>query len=230
VQAWQDLVKVLTHEIMNSITPVASLAKTAVDLVQDSQDKVNSNSPILSDLTDIEDAVQTVARRSDGLIQFVSSYRKLTKLPQPNKKPVSVQGLIQQSSTLARQSWSSKDIEFTHQVIPSELEVNVDADMVEQLLLNLLQNAEHAVADCEKPQIQIKAQLNPRGHVLIQISDNGNGIPHDIGQKVFVPFFTTKTTGSGVGLALARQIMIAHGGTIKHDNNENKGTRFSLTF
>jgi PAS domain S-box-containing protein len=230
LQAWQDLVKVLTHEIMNSITPVASLAKTAVDLVEDSKTKAQHYPPILADLTDIEDAVQTVARRSDGLIQFVSSYRKLTRLPEPNKAPISVAKLLQQSSLLATQVWKSKGIELTSHVQPSELEVHVDTDMVEQLLINLLQNAEHAVESKPSPQVVINAFLNPRGHVVIQISDNGKGISDDISQKMFVPFYTTKPSGSGVGLALARQIMIAHGGTIKHATNQYGGAEFNLTF
>jgi nitrogen fixation/metabolism regulation signal transduction histidine kinase len=230
LQAWQDLVKVLTHEIMNSITPVASLAKTAVDLVEDSKANVKDYPTILADLEDIEDAVQTVARRSDGLIQFVGSYRKLTRLPSPNKKPISVTKLLQQSYSLATQTWQSKGIEYMSHVKPSELEVNVDSDMLEQLLINLLQNAEHAVEGIDSPIIDVNAYLNPRGHVVIQISDNGHGIPEDVGHKVFVPFYTTKPSGSGVGLALSRQIMIAHGGTIKYVRNQSGGAEFNLTF
>lgn len=230
LKAWQDLVKVLTHEIMNSITPVASLAKTAVDLVEDSKTKAKDYPAIVADLVDIEDAVQTVARRSDGLIQFVSSYRKLTRLPNPNKKTTSVAKLLQQSCALATQAWVTKGIELVSHVEPSELEVNADPDMVEQLLLNLLLNAEQAVENKASPQVVINAFLNPRGHVVIQISDNGSGIPDEISQKIFVPFYTTKPNGSGVGLALARQIMIAHGGTIKYTNNQQGGAEFSLTF
>ena len=108
--------------------------------------------------------------------------------------------------------------------------MHVDTDMVEQLLINLLQNAEHAVESKPSPQVVINAFLNPRGHVVIQISDNGKGISDDISQKMFVPFYTTKPSGSGVGLALARQIMIAHGGTIKYATNQYGGAEFNLTF
>ncbi len=230
LQAWQDLVKVLTHEIMNSITPVASLAKTAAVLIEDGKTKAKDYPPIMSDLDDIEDAVQTVARRSDGLIEFVGSYRKLTRLPTPNKKITSVSQLFQQSCSLATQSWPSKGIELISSIEPSELEVNADSGMIEQLLINLLQNAEHAVEKEGSPKVSINAFLNLRGHVVIQVSDNGIGIAEDVGQQIFVPFYTTKISGSGVGLALARQIMIAHGGTIKYTTNQSGGAEFSLMF
>ena len=204
LHAWQDLVKVLTHEIMNSITPVASLAKTTVDLVADCKQKADAYPELSEDLQDISEAVETVARRSDGLIQFVCSYRQLTQLPSPNKNKVNVE--------------------------PSELEVTVDKDMLEQVFLNLLQNAEHAVENCISPKVSLNAFLNKRGHVVIEVSDNGKGIPDEIGNKIFVPFYTTKQQGSGVGLALTRQIMLAHGGAIKYEVKEAGGTVVRITF
>ncbi|MFQ3191372.1 MAG: two-component system nitrogen regulation sensor histidine kinase NtrY [Paraglaciecola sp.] len=229
LQAWQDLVKVLTHEIMNSITPVASLAKTTVDLVADCKHKANSYPELIEDLQDISEAVETVARRSDGLIQFVSSYRQLTRLPTPNKKKMLVATLFQQSCSLATQQWDKKGIEVQINIEPSELEVTVDKDMLEQVLLNLLQNAEHAVENSSSPKVNLNAFINKRGHVVIEISDNGKGIPDEIGNKIFVPFYTTKQQGSGVGLALTRQIMLAHGGAIKYELKGTGGTVFRMT-
>ncbi|TDF34617.1 PAS domain S-box protein [Alteromonadaceae bacterium M269] len=230
LQAWQDLVKVLTHEIMNSITPVASLAKTASDLVEDSKTKVGEHPQVIEELDDIADAVKTVARRSDGLIHFVNSYRKLTRLPSPNKKVIRVEELLKQSTMLATQDWQAKGIQLNVSVIPNELDISADANMIEQLLINLLQNAEHAVAGNHDAQVELKAYLNPRGHVVVQVSDNGGGIASDVSTKIFVPFFTTKTNGSGVGLALARQIMLAHNGTIKYSDSASGGACFSLRF
>jgi two-component system nitrogen regulation sensor histidine kinase NtrY len=230
LHAWQDLVKVLTHEIMNSITPVASLAKTTVDLVADCKHKADAYPELSEDLQDISQAVETVARRSDGLIQFVSSYRQLTRLPSPNKNKIKVATLFQQSCSLATQQWNEKGIEVQIKVEPSELEVTVDKDMLEQVLLNLLQNAEHAVENCTSPKVSLNALLNKRGHVVIEVSDNGKGIPDEIGNKIFVPFYTTKQQGSGVGLALTRQIMLAHGGAIQYEVKEAGGTVFRMTF
>jgi two-component system nitrogen regulation sensor histidine kinase NtrY len=230
LQAWQDLVKVLTHEIMNSITPVASLAKTTVDLVADCKHKADSFPELKEDLQDVSQAVETVARRSDGLIQFVSSYRQLTQLPPPNKNKINVSTLFQQSCSLATQQWDKKGIEVQINIEPSELEVTVDKDMLEQVLLNLLQNAEHAVESCHSPMVTLNALLNKRGHVVIEVSDNGKGIPDEIGNKIFVPFYTTKQQGSGVGLALTRQIMLAHGGAIQYEVKAAGGTIFRMTF
>lgn len=230
LQAWQDLVTVLTHEIMNSITPVASLAKTTVDLVADCKHKAQAYPELSEDLQDISEAVETVSRRSDGLIQFVSSYRQLTRLPIPNKSKIHVATLLQQSCSLATQSWGNKGIALQLKVEPSELEFTVDEDMLEQVLLNLLQNAEHAVENCPSPSVNLNAFLNKRGHVVIEVADNGKGIPEEIGGKIFVPFYTTKPQGSGVGLALTRQIMLAHGGAIKYEVRETGGTVFRMTF
>ena len=238
LQAWQDLVSVLTHEIMNSITPVASLAKTAVDLVEDVQEKAKLlpaittevNEEITEDLEDILGAVKTVARRSDGLMQFVTSYRQLTRLPSPNKKAIQVATLFAHVETLTKQDWQEKGIELTRNITPQALDIFVDADMVEQILINLLLNAAQALSHIPSAKVSLSAFLNIRGHVVIEVADNGKGIAPDNIQQIFVPFFTTKKEGSGVGLALTRQVMLAHNGKVSVHNNEQGGATFSLTF
>ena len=230
LQAWQDLVRVLTHEIMNSITPVASLAKTTVALVEDLKEKVAIQTELTDDIDDITAAVQTVARRSDGLMQFVSSYRRLTRLPPPNKKHVQLSTLFEQVKVLVQQNWHNKNINFTINISPQQLDLFADPDMTEQILINLLQNAEYAVANIKDAKIILSAFLNPRGRTVIEVADNGEGIADDIAAKIFVPFFTTKKEGSGVGLALTRQVMIAHDGNINLSSNQNGGVTFSLTF
>ena len=232
--AWQDLVRVLTHEIMNSITPVASLAKTSADLVDDTRHKVTdlANIPpeISEDLGDVYDAVQTVARRSDALMDFVSSYRRLTRLPAPKKERIRIEDLFTQVTRIACKDWDKLGISLITTIEPSELDVSADRNMLEQMLINLLQNAAQALDDRDSGTVTLAARLNRRGHVTLQITDDGSGIPADILRKIFVPFFTTKRDGSGVGLALSRQVMIAHGGTIKADNTDHGGARFTLTF
>lgn len=230
LQAWQDLVRVLTHEIMNSITPVASLAKTAVDLVDDAASKVTDNPDVVEELTDVKDAVNTVARRSDSLMNFVSSYRQLTRLPPPQKSQVLLAELFEEVSKLATQDWEEKSLSLIIDIQPSELDVTADRDMLEQVLINLLKNAAQALEGAAGDTVWLSAHINRRGRVVIDVADNGSGIPTDIAKKIFVPFFTTKREGSGVGLALARQIMLSHGGAISLNENEGGGAKFSLTF
>ncbi len=230
LQAWQDLVRVLTHEIMNSITPVASLAKTAADLLDDAKSKLKDSVVIADELTDASDAINTVARRSDGLMNFVGSYRRLTRLPTPNKKNIKLERLFSQVAAVATSDWNEKNIELTIKIEPPGLATRVDVDMIEQLLINLLQNAEQALATIESPKVNMVGSMNRRGHVVIDVFDNGAGVPDDIVQKIFVPFFTTKREGSGVGLALTRQVMIAHGGSVKLNPSPLGGASFRLTF
>lgn len=234
LQAWQDLVRVLTHEIMNSITPVTSLAKTAVDLLEDVKSQTQSPQ-MLEELEDVTDAVQTVARRSDGLMHFVTSYRRLTRLPPASRQTIKLNTLFDQAITLATAQWqtsteSAANIRVSTKIEPASLSAELDTDMVEQLLLNLLQNAGHAVTTRNQGLIEIAARLNKRGHIEIDIGDNGDGVPQDIGDEVFVPFFTTKREGSGVGLALTRQVMQAHGGTVSLGTSHLGGAQFSLVF
>ncbi len=230
LSAWQDLVRVLTHEIMNSITPVASLAKTAVDVVDDVSKKVADHSEVVVELKVVRDAVSTVARRSDGLMNFVSSYQQLTRLPTPEKTRIRLADLFSDVTRMATVDWLKKGLALLINIEPGELDVYADRQMVEQVLINLLQNSEHALTGADLGQVTLSARLNHLGGVTIEVSDNGPGIPAEIAAKIFVPFFTTRPDGSGVGLALSRQIMIAHGGTISFTNNEQGGARFALAF
>ncbi len=230
LSAWQDLVRVLTHEIMNSITPVASLAKTAVDVVDDISKKVADHSEVVEELKVVRDAVSTVARRSDGLMNFVSSYQQLTRLPTPEKSRIRLADLFSDVTRMATVDWLKKGLALLINIEPGELDVYADRQMVEQVLINLLQNSEHALTGADLGQVTLSARLNHLGGVTIEVSDNGPGIPAEIAAKIFVPFFTTRPDGSGVGLALSRQIMIAHGGTISFTNNEQGGARFALAF
>jgi nitrogen fixation/metabolism regulation signal transduction histidine kinase len=229
-EAWEDLVRVLTHEIMNSITPVTSLAQTAVTVTEDIVARVDAGEPIDEDLVDLRDAVNTVARRSNSLTQFVDSYRQITRLAPPEKKRVNLRELFDSVLRLAEAECPRDDVAFESEITPRELDVQADRDLLEPVLLNVLRNGWQATAEVEKPAVTLTARLNRRSNVVIEVADNGPGVPEDMMKKVFVPFFTTKEGGSGVGLALARQVMIAHGGFIRIATNEQGGATFSLTF
>lgn len=229
-EAWEDLVRVLTHEIMNSITPVTSLAKTATDVVDDVIAKAAREEPIDDDLGDLRDAVFTVARRSDSLTQFVDSYRQISRLAPPEKKRIRLADLFDTVIRLAAAECPRDNVEFSSEVQPSELDVYADRDLLEPVLLNLLRNAWHATELEDKPLVTVRARLNRRNNVVVAVSDNGPGVDDNVAKRIFVPFFTTKEGGSGVGLALARQVMIAHGGFIRVSRNDTGGATFSLTF
>ena len=229
-QAWQDLVRVLTHEIMNSITPVTSLAATASELVDDVIKTDGHGQAPKDDLEDLRDAINTVARRSDSLLQFVTSYRQLTRLAPPEKKRVLLADLFDSVAKLATAEWPDGNVVLDSRVEPSGLDVYADRDLLEPVLLNLLRNAWQATQHLDESRIQLLGKLNRRGNVVVEIVDNGPGVPADVAQKIFVPFYTTKEGGSGVGLALARQVMTAHGGFIRLSEHEGGGARFALTF
>ena len=229
-EAWQDLVKVLTHEIMNSITPVTSLAKTASDVVEDIVQNTDPKAAMADDLSDLKDAVTTLARRSDSLMQFVDSYRQVTRMTPPHKKRIRLDELFEATERLVMAEWPVASVEVKCEVQPPGLDVYADRDLLEPVLLNLLHNAWYATESIEGAQIELKSRLNRRGNVIIEVSDNGVGVPEEMASKIFVPFFTTRRGGSGVGLALARQVMIAHGGFIRVATNKTGGAKFTLTF
>ncbi|MEL7451227.1 MAG: ATP-binding protein, partial [Pseudomonadota bacterium] len=213
--AWRNLIRVLTHEIMNSLTPVASLAQTCESMVDD---------PDASE--EIAEAIRTIARRSDGLMQFVGRYRELLQVPQPKYADVSVNDLLQGIASLM--SHELDGIELTVSVSPASLEVSGDRSLLEQVLLNLVRNAAQALAEVDAPRIRLEGKLD-YGRVKIRVVDNGPGIPENLQDQVFVPFFTTRRDGSGIGLSLSRQIMTAHGGELAMVSDEG-GTAMSLVF
>ncbi len=230
-QAWQDLVKVLTHEIINSISPVTSLAASASELVDDVVDKAKGGKLLGDELEDLRAAVSIVSRRSKSLTQFVDSFRQISRLAPPDKKRIRLKDMIHDVEKLAIAEWpEDHQIKIEDDVTPAELDVYADRDLLEPVLLNLVRNARHATLGVTYPRIVLSARLSKRGDVIIEVSDNGPGVDPDIAKKIFVPFFTTKEGGSGVGLALARQVMIAHGGFIRVFDNKGGGATFRLTF
>ena len=230
LSAWQDLVRVLNHEIMNSITPVASLAQTTADIAEEVRLELEDNHPQKNDIAKIGNAAMTMSRRAGNLMQFVSNFRQLTRLPKPKQKIISVQNVFDHVLRIAQASNLNDKDKLTTEVTPSGLEFNIDPEQIEQALINLLRNAEQALENQQDGEIKLLAYLNQRGRITIEVCDNGPGIEEGILDKIFVPYFTTKTEGSGIGLALARQIMTYHGGFIRATNREEGGASFKLTF
>ena len=181
-------------------------------------------------MADLRDAVATLVKRSDNLMQFVSSYRQLTRLAPPEKKRLAIGELFAAVEKLAQAEWPDSGEVVSFSVEPSGLDVYADRMLLEPVLQNLLRNAWHATSETSGPKINVSARLNRRGNITIEVEDNGPGVPEDLRTKIFVPFFTTKEQGSGVGLALARQVMTAHGGFIRVADSAAGGAKFTLTF
>lgn len=233
LQTWHELVRVLTHEIMNSVTPVASLAKTALELMADIQQQLPvdaSNPGLRTDVDDACQAVETVARRADGMMQFIQRYRSLTQSPRPHRQTVRVADLFQRLRSLMATQSPGDNLSLSERIDPDTLALQADPDLLEQVLINLLTNAAQATQHLDNPRIQLTGRQNASGQVVLEVIDNGPGIDEAILGRIFVPFYTTKPDGNGVGLALARQIVVAHGGRLTAGSSELGGARFVLTF
>ncbi len=233
MESWQKLIRVLTHEIMNSITPISSLSSTVQQLINDligTLDKQNINPDDKEALKEVDQALQTIHKRTDGLLHFVETYRNLTRIPTPNFSIFKVEHLFTNIRELHEKELHEKGITCNVSVEPESLELSADEHLIEQVLINLVKNAIHALEDNENPVIGLKAFLNRRGRIIIQVTDNGNGILPEVLDKIFIPFFTTKPQGSGIGLSLSKQIMRLHGGNINAYSEQDKETTFSLTF
>ena len=230
MEAWQNLIRVLTHEIMNSITPIASMSATANDMLAKSSEKKGEKKSDCESMNDIRSAVQTIQKRSQGLLHFVNSYRELTRIPKPNFQIFPISTLFDRVQQLINIQIKDKNIHFRTIVEPETLELTADLELIEQVLINLLFNAIHAVQDRSDARIGLSAQNDERGQIIIQITDNGPGIIEEAQEKIFIPFYTTKKEGSGIGLSLSRQIMRLHRGSITVRSNPNIETTFTLRF
>jgi len=228
MEAWQNLIRVLTHEIRNSLTPIASLASTASQLLARDTKELRQLSE--EDHTDIQDALHTIQKRATGLHEFVDTYRKLTRIPKPDFRLFPVEELFVRLRKLVVPQLTEKGIEFESSVEPEDLKLAADSHLIEQVLINLVLNSIDALADATNPRIRVSAGINDHGRVLIRVSDNGHGIIADAIDKLFVPFFTTKKSGTGIGLSLSRQIMRLHRGELTAQSVPHKGTQFTLLF
>jgi nitrogen fixation/metabolism regulation signal transduction histidine kinase len=232
-EAWQKLISVLTHEIMNSITPIASLSST-IDLMIKNLQELNPEEPASNldpeTIQEIQQGLQTIHKRSTGLLHFVNTYRNLTRIPKPNFKITTVKNLFDNIIPLMNDEITQAGISFHSEIEPSDIEFSVDIELLEQVVINLFKNAIHALEGVKNPQITMKAFLNKRGRVTIQVVDNGVGILPEVLDKIFIPFFTTKPKGSGIGLSLSRQIMRLHNGSITAYSVPSHGTTFTMTF
>ena len=221
--AWQKLIRILTHEIMNSVAPIASLSSTISDVIGNGQ-------PLEAEsLQHIKSSVDVIKKRSEGLLGFTETYRTLTRIPPPNFELVDARHLVEEICTLFKAELEGRGIELKTSFPMHPVSFQADPALLEQVLINLVRNAADAVSGRVNPMIQVKVQKAGSRPEIIVV-DNGQGISEEAMEQIFVPFFTTKKEGSGIGLSLSRQIMRMHKGTIEIHSVEGEGTVVTLAF
>ncbi|UII29001.1 ATP-binding protein [Fulvivirga maritima] len=231
MEAWQNLVRVLTHEIMNSVTPISSLANTVEDelnLQLHNNQEINQISN--EEIEDLHLAVQTIKKRSQGLIRFVQDFRNLTHIPIPKISEIQVKDLLEEMIIFLKKEINDNGVCTTIRVNPTNLTINADKDLIEQVLINLIKNAIQAFDEQTNKLVELSAYVDDKSRPVISVRDNGNGIDEEALEKIFIPFFTTKKTGSGIGLSLSRQIMRQHQGMLGVKTKLDEGTEFFLRF
>ncbi|MCP9749135.1 PAS domain-containing sensor histidine kinase [Lacihabitans sp. CS3-21] len=226
LEAWQNLTKVLRHEIMNSVTPIVSLAETMKDIVEN---EIKANNPKEQEsIDDLKDALQTVQRRGSGIMKFVNAYREFTSIPTPNKYYATASQLLKTLEGIFAQKALESKLKISYEV-ESDFETFIDIEQIEQVLINIVKNAFEVENESENKIISITAHTE-NGTKTIEIADNGIGIDKTLQEKIFIPFYTTKKTGSGIGLSLSRQIMQLNDGNINFYENQPSGAVFVLQF
>lgn len=228
-KAWQKLLSVMTHEIMNSVAPISSLADTLKNRLETFSAHIEDPNQD-GEMRDVKLGVETIKRRSESLLKFAETYRNLNKISKPNLSKVYVRDLFETLYQLMQPTLEQKNIEMEIVLPDTSLQLEIDASLIEQVLINLIINAKEALKDKDDGRIILSASLSNRQKVLIKVSDNGSGIPKDILDSIFIPFFSTKKTGSGIGLSLCKQIMRLHKGNIRVYSVPGEGSVFTLQF
>ena len=226
-KAWQKLLSVLTHEIMNSVAPIASLAETLKNRLQQSASELNNESGIVDDM---ELGIETIKRRSEGLLKFAETYRNLNKITTLNIQKIFVRDLFENLLQLMQPTLEAKNIEIETILREMDMQLEIDINLIEQVMINLVVNAIEAVKEKANPRIVLSAFAGANRRPIIRIGDNGSGMTPEVLEKIFIPFFSTKKSGSGIGLSLCKQIMMLHKGSIQVQSVEGEGTAFSLQF
>jgi len=230
LESWQNLTRVLRHEIMNSITPISSLTSTLREILEQDLTKKEDVYELKAEgADDLREGLNTIENRSKGLIKFIDAYREYTSLPQPKIATVGVKDLIEKVAQLLKPELKKTEIDFSYKWESEYLTVQVDTEMIEQVLINLVKNAIEALENTPSARIEVVGRYQ-NNSVLIEVIDNGPGIIPEAIERIFIPFFTTKKTGSGIGLALSRQIMQMHNGALSVKSELDVKTVFTLSF
>jgi nitrogen fixation/metabolism regulation signal transduction histidine kinase len=228
--AWQTVIRVMAHEVMNSLTPISSLAATARELVDEVLAALPPGDAHRASLADASEALEAMAKRSEGLLHFVQNHRRLTKRMVTKVEILAVRRVFARLQRLLAAELAARNVQLELRVEPETLELPADSELLDQALINLVRNAMEALRDEPDGRIMLSAFQESGGHVVIAVADNGPGVAADQREKVFVPFFTTKRQGSGVGLTLVRQIATVHGAAVSIGETAGGGATVSLRF
>lgn len=227
IEAWHKLIRILTHETMNSVTPIVSLAETMQMILNTDEGALKTSEEINDEnLEDLAFSLETIIGRGNGILKFVNNYRKLTRIPKPEVEPVTIFTWIQKIINLASAEPGTPSIHL--HVEDESIKILLDPILIEQVLINLLKNAKEALETTKNPEITVTVKAEA-DHSLIIVQDNGPGVDQDKIEKIFIPFYTTKKEGSGIGLSVSRQIMSLHGGHLELQS-EPGSTIFTLSF
>lgn len=229
IDSYNKLISILTHEIMNSVTPLNSLTDTVTGMLKDGDKVIDKDKLNQEDVDDIAASIDTIRKRSKGMLSFIQDYRKIAKIPEPSLQEIKVLPFFEHIQTLMQAEFEQQGINFKMEVKPKPLRMYLDQGLIEQVLINMIVNACQALQEVEVKQLSLQAYTK-EGFKIIELKDNGHGIPEKLADRIFVPFFTTKNSGSGIGLSLSQQIMQKHGGSIDVESEEGKGARFVLKF
>lgn len=230
LEAWQNLTKVLRHEIMNSIAPISSLTSTLSEVLKEDVSKLNGQNVIGDEsLEDLTEGLSTISGRSEGLINFVNAYRDYTNLPEPVKRQTDLNQLIQHTASLLKNDFNKAKIQLEIESNHEPILLNIDYQLIEQVLINILKNALEVVENQGNGTVKVQLFRNQE-EVCVSIRDNGSGITDEAKEKIFMPFFSTKNRGSGIGLSLSKQIMQLHGGDIQLETELGNGSTFKMIF
>lgn len=230
-EAWQNLTRVLRHEIMNSMTPIASLTDTLYEILNEDL-CLNEGRYIIDDepVEDLREGLKTIKNRASGLIRFVDDYRNYTNIPTPRFKTVPLKGLFEDVTQLMKPNFTREGIQYNCDIEPPDLKIMADRELVEMVLINLLKNAFEAIKTTENATISLRGYLEADQKTMIAVTDNGPGIVPEALERIFIPFYTTKKGGSGIGLSLSRQIMQLHNGNLLATSKPDVQTVFILRF
>ena len=229
IESWNKLIKILNHEIMNSITPITSLSKTIKKYFYDGQTVMLPENIPATSINRTVEGLDIIEERGKGLINFVNNYRKLSSLPKPNKTDINIHKLLIQTKDLFVEEIKNNNVDIKIEIQAKDLILNADKEQISQILINLIKNSLQAIRGQNHGKISLIAGKKTN-EIHILVIDNGKGIPKDIIDDIFIPFYTTKETGSGIGLSISKQIMKMHDGTISVSSIPDESTEFKLVF
>jgi signal transduction histidine kinase len=231
ISTWQKLVSIISHEIVNSAIPITNLAGMTAQMLEDESGAVQRPEVIGEEVNeDIHHSLRIIESRTQGLINFVKATKSLTDIPKPNLRKIFIRDLFDRIATLYMAKFKGKGVIFETEILPADLFIEADLELVEQVIINLIQNALEAMNDTNDPRLLLRASRNDSNLVQISVSDNGPGISDEVLERIFLPFYSTKSNNSGIGLSLSQQIMMLHHGRLEVSSSQTKGATFIMTF